>query len=83
MDKYFVRISPGLSGMHSVHKESCPFVPDNGNRIPLGRFRDCKEALREAREYFQRVDGCYFCNKECYESKESNEDYCWLQINYN
>ena len=83
MDKYYVRISPGLTGIHSVHKKGCPFVPDIANRIPLGRFNSCKEALIEARKYFQLVDGCNFCNKDCYESKRSFENYCYLQLNYN
>jgi hypothetical protein len=63
-EKYFISISPSISGNHTIHKQACPFLPDPGKRIPLGVFRSSPEAVKEGREYFERAESCPFCSKE-------------------
>ena len=69
MNCFYVRIKPSLKVTNTVHKKGCPFMPEIDNRIPLGRFSHCKDAVKEASGYFLRVNSCYFCNKECNEPK--------------
>jgi len=63
-EKYFITISPRISGSHTIHKQACPFLPEPGKRIPLGVFRSSQEAVKEGREYFERAESCPFCSKE-------------------
>jgi hypothetical protein len=72
MPNFYVRIKPEFNGTNIVHKEGCPFMPESGNRIPLGEFSSYKIASKEAGKYFLRITGCYFCIKERYESTGAN-----------
>ncbi len=63
-EKYFISISPRISGNHTIHKQVCPLLPDPGKRIPLGVFQSSTEAVKEGREYFERAESCPFCSKE-------------------
>jgi hypothetical protein len=63
-EKYFISISPRISGSHTIHKQACPFLPDPGKKIPLGVFRSSPEAVNEGRKYFERAESCPFCSKE-------------------
>lgn len=40
-------------------------MPDEENRIPVGRFVDCRDALMLARRYYLSVDGCPHCCPDC------------------
>ena len=64
MDKYYVNDFPQTTGEHEVHREDCAFLP--GNRTYLGEFSECSEAVAEAGKYFKKVDGCYFCCRDCH-----------------
>jgi hypothetical protein len=66
MDKYYVNKNAQTTGEHEVHKEGCEWMPLAENRIYLGEFYSCSSALRKAREYYDNVDGCYYCCKECH-----------------
>lgn len=66
MAKYFVNKNAQFTGEHEVHKEDCIFIPDSSNRQYLGEFSQCKEAIREAKKYYDNVDGCYYCSNECH-----------------
>jgi len=68
MDSYYVNKNAQPNGDHEVHKESCIFLPETGNRIYLGYFSTCQEAVKEARKYYNQVDGCYFCSPACHKS---------------
>ena len=37
-EKYYVAVRPQTNEIHSVHREGCPFMPDDGKRIYLGFF---------------------------------------------
>ena len=66
MDTYYVNKNPNPTGEHEVHKQGCYFLPLAPNRITLGLFNNCKEALAEARKRGLTSDGCYHCCKACH-----------------
>jgi hypothetical protein len=67
--RYYVAIRPQTNEYHTVHKEDCPFLPDDNKRIYLGTFGPGEDAVREGRKYFKRSNSCRFCSKEDHEEK--------------
>ncbi|NLI37124.1 MAG: hypothetical protein GX416_11520 [Bacteroidales bacterium] len=65
MDHYYVNRHDQETGEHEVHTGSCRYLPEPENRIYLGYFSNCKEALEEAKKYYSDVDGCYYCCRPC------------------
>lgn len=56
MPNYYVNINAQSNGDHEVHTEGCSYLPDLQNRIYLGYFSNCYDAVREAKEkYFSRL----------------------------
>lgn len=51
---------------HEVHKSTCRYLPSEQNRVYLGYFSSCIEAIRVAKMYYNNVDGCAFCCPECH-----------------
>lgn len=68
MARYYVNKNAQDNDDHEVHTASCSFLPDAENRIYLGDFYNCKDAVREAKKYYSRSDGCYYCSNECHTS---------------
>lgn len=66
MDAYFINKEAQFTGEHEVHKSNCTYIPATANKLYLGIFSNCDEALNEASKYYKHVDGCYFCSKECH-----------------
>ncbi len=66
MALYFVNKNAQNNGDHEVHKSSCSYIPDSGNRIYLGDFATCQEAVRKAKEHFRQSNGCFYCSNECH-----------------
>ncbi len=66
MDYYYVNKNAQPTGEHEVHKSTCSYLPDANNRIGLGYFSNCADALKKAREYYSKVDGCYYCCPACH-----------------
>ena len=64
MPKYYVNKNEQSNGDHEVHKESCEYLPEEKNRISLGEFENCKEAIRRARMFYEQVNGYVYCSKE-------------------
>jgi len=64
MAKYYVRIKPQFNGIHTVHKENCPFLKDQSKKIYLGEYIDGSDAISEAKKYFSHSTGCVFCTNE-------------------
>ncbi len=52
MDSYYVNRNAQLNGDHEVHKEGCRYLPTAENRIYLGQFSSCREAVQEAKKHF-------------------------------
>lgn len=62
--EYFLSVRPGTDEFHSIHKESCPFLDYNKNKILLGNFRSAAEALCEGQKHYIKTKCCSFCSKE-------------------
>lgn len=68
MDLYYVNKNSQSNGDHEVHKDGCSFMPSIENRIYLGYFSDCKDAVNKAKTYYDKVNGCYYCSNRCHTS---------------
>lgn len=66
MYSYYVNKNAQTNGDHEVHKESCSYLPTVSNRIHLGYFFNCQDAVQEARKYYNQVNGCYYCSNACH-----------------
>jgi thioredoxin-related protein len=62
--KYYVAVRPRINENHAVHKEGCPFLADEEERIFLGVFTSNHDAVKESRQHFFSSEGCVFCSKE-------------------
>ena len=51
---------------HEVHKSTCRYLPSALNRVYLGYFSSCAEAMKVAKLYYNNVDACVFCCPECH-----------------
>ena len=63
---YYVNRNAQENGDHEVHREGCNRLPNPANCISLGDFLVCHPAVAEARKYFEQVDGCFWCSRECH-----------------
>lgn len=66
MALYYVNSNPQSNGDHEVHKSGCTFLPNESNRIYLGNFTNCFDAVLEAKKRYAKSNGCYYCSKECH-----------------
>lgn len=62
--KYYVAKRLRTNENHTVHKEGCPFLPDDDKRIFLGAYNSGRDAISEAKKHFIKTDTCQFCSKE-------------------
>ncbi|HCA57799.1 MAG TPA: hypothetical protein DEP46_07450 [Blastocatellia bacterium] len=65
---YYVNKNEQNNGDHEVHISTCSWLPDTWNRIYLGSFATCEEAVRAARNHYNQVNGCYYCSLRCHTS---------------
>jgi len=63
---YYVNKIAQPTGEHEVHTSTCSYLPSHENRMYLGTFSNCHDAIREAKKYYNNVDGCYWCSRECH-----------------
>ena len=68
MDKYYVNKNAQSNGDHEVHKAGCTYMPDSQNRLYLGEFSSCHGAVAEAKKYYSKSNGCYYCCNPCHTS---------------
>jgi hypothetical protein len=68
MASYYVNKNAQDNGDHEVHTSVCSFLPEIANRLYLGEFSNCQDAVREAAKYYNDVDGCYYCAYACHTS---------------
>ncbi|HSP86902.1 MAG TPA: hypothetical protein VLN45_02115 [Ignavibacteriaceae bacterium] len=66
MAHYYVNKNSQPTGEHEIHKSDCSYLPDIDNRVYLGSFDKCTDAVKEAKKHFDNVDGCYYCSIECH-----------------
>lgn len=63
---YYLNRNAQSTGEHEIHTMDCKYLPYAENRILLGYFNNCKDALKEAKKYYSNVDGCHFCCNSCH-----------------
>lgn len=66
MAPYYVNKNEQPNGDHEVHTTGCQFLPAPANRVYLGEFAHCRDAVKEAKGYYDQVNGCFFCARECH-----------------
>jgi hypothetical protein len=66
MENYYVNKNEQDNGEHEVHRHSCSYLPEPENRVELGKFSNCQDAVKKAREFYEDVDGCAFCCRTCH-----------------
>ena len=66
MYRYYVNKNAQDNGDHEVHKEGCTHMPDEPNRVDLGQFSNCHDAVREAKKHYAKSNGCIHCSRECH-----------------
>jgi len=62
---YYVNKNAQANGDHEVHKSGCSYMPDSENRIYIGDFYNCYDAVKQAKKYYFQSNGCYYCSREC------------------
>ncbi|WP_276482592.1 hypothetical protein [Paraflavitalea pollutisoli] len=65
---YYVNKVAQYNGDHEVHLEACPKFPKPENRLYLGAFDTCLEAVREAKKFYTQSNGCIHCVQPCHTS---------------
>lgn len=65
-ETYYVNKNAQANGVHDVHKEGCAYGPAPENRLFLGYFYSCHEAIAKAKAMYLHVDGCYYCMPTCH-----------------
>lgn len=68
MDYYYVNRNAQLNGDHEVHTTNCIYLPSVENRLYLGYFSSCAEAVREAKKTYSQSNGCIYCCRPCHTS---------------
>ena len=68
MASYYVNMNAQSNGDHEVHKSDCAWLPRPENRIYVGEHASCHGAVSSARQYYTRVNGCYYCSYSCHTS---------------
>ncbi len=66
MAMYYVNKNAQDNGDHEVHTSDCTFLPNQENRLYLGDFSNCYEAVREAKKHYYQSNGCKFCSPACH-----------------
>lgn len=66
--RFYVNKNAQVNGEHEVHRLTCSWLPDVENRVYLGDFDTSAQAIREAKKYYNNVDGCAFCCPESHNS---------------
>jgi len=63
---YYVNKNPDPNGDHEVHTSDCRYMPREENRIYLGTFDKCRDAVQAAKKHYPKAHGCSYCIKECH-----------------
>lgn len=66
MAKYYVNKNAQSNGDHEVHKDGCSYMPLSENKLYLGEFSNCKDAVKKSKETYPQSNGCYYCCNECH-----------------
>jgi hypothetical protein len=64
--RYYVSKLMQRNGDHEVHDEICRWLPKVENRIYLGEFQSCHDAVRTAKDHYSQTNGCINCCRPCH-----------------
>lgn len=63
MQHYYVSKDQS-KGTHEIHVPRCSYLPEADDRVYLGSFTTCSDALQQARSRFAGAKGCQWCCPE-------------------
>lgn len=66
--RYYVNKNSQANGDHEVHTYNCTHGPNEENRQYLGEYVSCGPAVTEAKRYYWKSNGCYYCANACHTS---------------
>ena len=66
--RFYVNQNAQNNGDHEVHRATCSWLPESENCQYLGDLATSQEVVREARKYYNQVNGCYYCCPETHTS---------------
>jgi hypothetical protein len=67
MSYYYINKNAQENGDHEVHTTGCSHPPEEKNRIGLGNFDYCYQAVVAAKQKWPnaQINGCYYCANSC------------------
>jgi hypothetical protein len=68
MADYYVNKAAQQNGDHEVHKSDCQWMPSQQNRLYLGDFSNCRDAVNDAKKHYSQTNGCATCSSACHTS---------------
>jgi hypothetical protein len=66
MASYYVNKNKQTNGDREVHRDDCQWLPNTQNRLYLGEYNHCADAVREANRHYPQVNGCATCSAQCH-----------------
>ncbi len=70
MPLYYCNKHEDNHGLHEVHTSLCSRLPLPSNRIEVGTFSNCREAIQSLEIANKgkgfKFDGCYYCCTPCH-----------------
>ena len=66
--KYYINKNAQANGDHEVHLPSCKWFPASKNRVYLGEFNNCRDAIIKGKKKYSSADGCAHCLPKCHTS---------------
>ena len=67
MKDYYFNSSADDKGNHEVHTRDCSWLPNINNRVYIGYYSNCKDAISAAKNQHpsKSFDGCFWCCRNC------------------
>jgi len=66
MAVYYVNKQAQANGDREVHRYECTYLPSESNRLYFGTFTNCFDTVQEAKKFYHKSNGCYYCSPECH-----------------
>lgn len=65
---YYYNKSVDSNYRHEVHTKDCSYIEPLNNRVYIGYYSNCTDAIREAKNKSGKYnfDGCYWCSRNCH-----------------
>lgn len=67
MSYYYINKNVQENGDHEVHTTGCSHPPAEENRVGIGNFDNCQNAVSAAKQRWPnaKINGCYYCANAC------------------